>query len=233
MSMCKFFTTLLLVLLCVVYTTKAEALELKTDDKLYSDALDLLTRRIHAKTQIWITNSEKYIHMIQSIFLEEGIPVRLAYLPFVESGFNPHAISRAGAVGLWQFMESTGRRYGLKITKRLDERKDPVKSTYAAAKYLKDLYRMFGSWELALAAYNGGENRIHRISLKTNDVFSSRLMPHETKRYVPLFRAAVEVMENSSKYGFRTKTAEKQLINLAFLFLVYHQKDNKNKKGWS
>ncbi len=170
---------------------------------ILTDAQDLLMRRWRLRTQTWLNRSVNYLPLIKVIFAKRGLPEDLAYLPLIESGFNPLAISPAEAVGLWQFIEETGRRYGLKIDEYVDERKDPIKSTSAAAEYLSDLYAQFGSWPLALAAYNAGENQILRISARVGeDIWKFRYTPDETKRYVPLFVTAVAIARNPEKYGF-------------------------------
>ena len=136
-----------------------------------------------------------------------GLPTELAYLPLIESGYRPLAISRAGAVGPWQFIPETGKKYGLRIDSMVDERRDPIKSTEAAAQYLKDLHEMFGDWELSLAAYNGGENRVARIlaAKGAQNFWSMRdrgYLPNETSQYVPRFLAAVSIAKAPQEYGF-------------------------------
>jgi len=154
-----------------------------------------------------LSRSGRYIPLIKEIFRKENLPPELAYLALIESGFKINAYSKARAYGLWQFMKGTGRKYGLRIDFWVDERRDPEKSTIAAARYLKDLYNMFNSWELAIAAYNAGELRIQRAikRYKTRDFWKlskKRYIPLETKNFVPKFFAAVLIAENPEKYGF-------------------------------
>ncbi len=134
-----------------------------------------------------------YFPMFEKALADEGLPTDLKYLSIVESALNPTAISRSGAGGLWQFMKPTARECGLKISSYVDERMDPEKSTKAAVKYLKQLYGMFGNWELVMAAYNAGPGRV-RSAIKragTNDYWKmSRFLPAETQSYVPGFIAA-------------------------------------------
>ncbi len=115
-----------------------------------------------------LARSTRYLPMIKEVFQEYGLPEDLAYLAMIESGFNPEAQSPAGARGMWQFIKGTGLRYGLVIDGYTDERRDPVKSTHAAARYLLDLYKQFGSWYLAAASYNCGERRVQKELNKGN-----------------------------------------------------------------
>ncbi len=156
----------------------------------------------------WLERSGRYIPMMQNILREEGLPEDMAWLPLIESGFNPRAYSRAHASGPWQFIRATGRRYGLKVDYWVDERRDPVKSTRAAARYLKDLYGMFDSWSLAMAAYNAGEGKIKRALRKTKSqdfwgLLRTRYIRRETKNYVPKFIAARMIAVHPEKYGFK------------------------------
>ncbi|HVO22921.1 MAG TPA: lytic transglycosylase domain-containing protein [Candidatus Margulisiibacteriota bacterium] len=154
-----------------------------------------------------LSRSQLYVHDIATILREEGLPAELAYLPLIESAFRPHAVSRAGAVGLWQLVASTGRHYGLRIDRSVDERRDPVKSTRAAAKYLKDLHATFGDWHLSLAAYNSGEHAIARLlTARPNLTFwelrQSGRLHAETADFVPRFLAAVQIAEGPEAHGF-------------------------------
>ncbi len=169
--------------------------------------MDYFTARERERFGLWIARSGRYLGMIQRIFRERGLPEELAYTAMIESGFSPRAISRVGAKGLWQFMEATARRYGLVVNRWVDERFDPVKATEAAARYLGDLYGMFGHWFLAQAAYNAGEAKIARAiqRARTSDFWAltqTRHLPNETKRFVPQILAATVITRAPSRYGF-------------------------------
>ena len=156
---------------------------------------------------IWLSRSTQYLPFIKSVFREEGLPEDLAYLSLIESGFSPRAYSYSRAAGLWQFMAGTGRKYGLKVNAWIDQRRDPILSTYAAAHYLKDLYTEFHSWSLALAAYNAGEGKLANAVADsgTKDYWEIRntdSLSNETKEYVPKFLAAVKIAKDPSRYGF-------------------------------
>lgn len=165
----------------------------------------------------WLARSGKFIRLMKNILREEGIPEELAYLPLIESGFNVRAYSRARAAGPWQFIASTARSYGLKINWWIDERRDPVKSTRAAARYLKDLHTMFDSWSLALAAYNAGEGKVRRAIKRNNSrdfwkLVRSRDLRRETKNYVPRFIAAWTIAKNPEYYGFSKVQYESDFV---------------------
>ena len=167
-----------------------------------------------------LSRSHRYVHDISTILCEEGLPPELAYLPLIESAFRPHAVSRAGAVGLWQLLASTGRHYGLRIDRYVDERRDPVKSTRAAAKYLKDLHATFGDWHLSLAAYNSGEHAILRLLVRRPSVtfWELRQSGHlhaETADFVPKFLAAVQIAESPEAHGFDAVTEQPFRDNIA------------------
>ena len=154
-----------------------------------------------------LARSGKYIPMMASVLQEAGLPEDLVYLSLIESGFAPAAYSRAKAVGPWQFIRGTGVRYGLRIDNWVDERRDPVKSTRAAAAYLKDLHQQFGEWFLAAAAYNAGERRVETAMQRTNtndfwDLSQRTILKQETRNYVPKFIAAALIAGEPEKYGF-------------------------------
>ena len=158
-----------------------------------------------------LVRSGQYRPIIEKVFREESVPLDLMYLAQVESLFKPHAYSRARARGIWQFEKATAIRYGLKVTRDVDERSDPEKSTRAAARYLNDLFTMFKDWNLVLAAYNWGEGRIQRLVRSTglNDFWElvdlKRKMPKETKNHVPLIQASVILGRNPQAYGLPTE----------------------------
>lgn len=157
--------------------------------------------------QRWIDRSARYMPLMKEIIREKNLPEDLVYVAMIESGFNPYAVSWANAVGPWQFMAATGRHYGLKIDWWIDERKDPVKSTAAAAEHLKDLHNLFGSWTLALASYNAGAGKVQRAVLRSHsddfwDLKASRYIRKETKNYVPKYMAATIIAKNPAAYGF-------------------------------
>ena len=146
--------------------------------------LEYFKTRGREKFELWLSRSGRYIPMMKDILRKKELPEDLVYLALIESGFNPNAYSRAKAAGPWQFMKYTGKRYGLKIDWWIDERRDPKKSTIAAANYLTDLYNMFGSWDLAMASYNGGEGRVQRAMArtKTDDFWQLKKRATSTKK---------------------------------------------------
>ncbi len=169
--------------------------------------IDYFQNVIHDRFQKWLTRFYPYQSLIEQIFAEFGLPKELVYLSLVESGFNPRAYSRARASGPWQFIRSTGRMYGLRVNWYVDERRDPMKSTVAAAVHLRDLYDLFGSWPLALAAYNAGAGKISRAIAKTGTrdfwtIARTRYIRRETRQYVPKFMAAMIIATRPSLFGF-------------------------------
>jgi membrane-bound lytic murein transglycosylase D len=155
----------------------------------------------------WLRRSRRYVPMIRQILREQGLPEDLIYLAMIESGFNPKAYSSMKACGPWQFIYETGGRYGLKVNHWVDERRDPEKSTVAAALYLKDLFNQFGNWYLAAAGYNAGEKRIERAVEKheTTDfweITKYNTLPRETRDYIPRLLAAAIIAKDPEKFGF-------------------------------
>lgn len=162
----------------------------------------------------WLERSHKYLPSMQALLKDKGLPQDLAYVAMIESGFSAHAKSTAEAVGYWQFISPTASRYGLRINWWLDERRDFQKSTNAAASYLGDLYRMFGSWYLTASAYNMGEGRLKRLIAKhkTNNYWvlsKKRDFPQETRDYIPKLLAAMLIAKAPKLYGFGTINPEK------------------------
>lgn len=193
----------------------------------------------------WLERSNAYLPLMQGTLAANQLPQDLAYIAMIESGFSPHAISTASAVGYWQFIKSTATRYDLKISWWLDERRDHQKSTLAASKYLGDLYKLFGSWYLTAAAYNMGEGRMGRLikKHKTKNFWvlsQKRDFPKETREYIPKMLAAVLISKAPKLYGF-TELSPKEpyrydyfhvpggtdLMNLAKYLKVDHKSLNK------
>lgn len=156
----------------------------------------------------YLLRSTRYEALMKKVLRDNKLPEDLFYVALIESGFSSQAFSHASAVGYWQFIRGTGKRYKLKINQLLDERRDPEKSTQAAAEYFKDLFQRFNSWYLAMAAYNVGEGRIDRVikKYKTKDFWAlskiKRALPSETDNYVPKYIAAKLIAKNPEKYGF-------------------------------
>lgn len=162
--------------------------------------------RIRDRFEVWLGRLERHRLMVEQIFTEFNLPADLIFLSLVESGFSTHAKSRAQAVGPWQFIKGTAKAYDLRVDKWIDERRDPVKSTIAAARYLRDLYQLFGSWPLAMAAYNAGERKVGRALVRAQaddfwDLTDTKLLKLETKEYVPRFLAAALIAKDPARFG--------------------------------
>jgi membrane-bound lytic murein transglycosylase D len=169
--------------------------------------------RMNERFQGFLDRGGAWAPLMMERLEERGMPLDLMYLSMVESGYNPDAVSRAGAVGLWQFLRATGAEYGLVVDRAVDERRDPVKATEAGLDYLQRLHDRFGSWYVAMAAYNGGQGRVARIMRQSlgrerarsdQDYYRilSRL-PRETQDYVPLIIAAARIAKDPVTYGFQ------------------------------
>jgi len=186
--------------------------------------IELFQGRLHDFMEQGLNRGSKYLPMIQNVFRAEGLPLDLAYVPLVESAFKPNALSRAKAKGVWQFMAGTALENGLHRDWYIDERADPEKATLAAAKYLRTLSDLFhGDWHLALASYNGGPARMQRAmkTAKLNDFWTlsakPKLLPRETREYVPMILAAIVIARNPAQYGFDVvseATHEFEKVNL-------------------
>ncbi len=161
--------------------------------------IDRYTGRLRHSVSYMLGASNFYVPIFEQALETYGLPLELKYLPVIESALNPMATSRVGAAGLWQFMIGTGKQYGLEINSLIDERRDPVKSSYAAAQYLRDLYKIFGDWSLVIAAYNCGPDNINKAIHRAggqNDYWKIYpYLPRETRGYVPAFIAANYVMQ--------------------------------------
>lgn len=158
-------------------------------------------------TQRWLMRGETHLEYVRAVLASHRLPQDLMALPFIESGYNVMAVSSSGAVGMWQFMPATAQRFGLTVDWWLDERRDPYLATVAAARYLEALYKQFGDWQLALAAYNAGEGSISRAMTRTgkqsfNSLAKSGPLRDETRHYVPRFLAMLKILQNSKKLGF-------------------------------
>jgi len=192
-------------------TQKQEVFFLKQKDgKTINKWVNYFSKRGKREFEKFLRNGAKYKPIIEKIFAKHNLPKDLYYVGLIESGYKNHARSHASAVGPWQFIKETARRYGLKVTRSIDERKNIYKSTEAAALYFQDLYNIFGSWELALAAYNAGEyGVIRRIrGANTRDFYElsrRKVLPRETRNYVPKVIAARKVDKNRKLYHVKVK----------------------------
>lgn len=163
--------------------------------------------------QRFLNRGAKYKQLVQDLLVTNGLPPDLYYLGILESGYVQKAVSHAGAVGPWQFMAPTGRQYGLRIDSYVDERIDPIRSTLAAIRYLRELHRIKKSWPLAMAAYNAGPGRVRRAMRRGGsqnywNLTSRRLLPYDTREYIPQFLAILSIGQNLKKYGFVEQAEE-------------------------
>lgn len=169
--------------------------------------IDTYSNRLRSSVSVMLGAANFYVPIFEEALERYGVPLELKYLPVIESALRPSATSRVGAAGLWQFMVATGKRYGLEVNTLVDERRDPIKSSDAAARYLRDLYNQFGDWGLAIAAYNCGEGNINKALIRNGsqegadywDIYNR--LPHETRGYVPAFIAANYIMNYYCEHG--------------------------------
>lgn len=188
----------------LAYLQKTVPLTYNTQVQSYIDAYSTDRYKRHLSQMMGL--SQYYFPIYERVFSEAGVPEEIKYLSIVESALNPHAVSRVGATGLWQFMFATARMYDLAIDSYVDERKDPVAASHAAAAYLMDAYNDFGDWLLAIASYNCGKGNvlraIQRSGLADPDYWAiSRFLPRETRNYVPAFIAIAYMMEYHEEHG--------------------------------
>ncbi len=181
-------------------------------DQTVQSHIHFFNTSIRSRFEQWLLRFSRYRPLVENIFAEFNLPSDLVNLSLVESGFNPYAYSRAKATGPWQFMKGTGLLYGLRIDYYVDERRDPIKSTVAAARYLRDLYDLFGAWPLAMAAYNAGEGKVLRALHKAqaesfSEISRTKLIKRETQQYVPRIMAATIIAKNLDQYGFKQDLA--------------------------
>jgi membrane-bound lytic murein transglycosylase D len=179
-----------------------DAIEPQYNEQVYR-WIEFFTGSGRSAYERWLKRSGRYVELFRTVLQKEGLPPDLVHLVFVESGFNIDARSVSAAVGPWQFLRSTGRLFGLNINQWVDERKDPEKSTVAAARYLKHLYSIFGDWPLALASYNAGEGTVLRaIKQQGTTNYWDLKLPRQTEEYVPQFMAVLAISRDPEKYGF-------------------------------
>ena len=196
--------------------------DLSTTPSVQDPELDKIPEEVHPLVDKWVSyfqgrgkvhmerylsRSSRYEALMKKVLRDNGLPEDLFYIALIESGFSSSAFSKAAAVGYWQFIRGTGKRYGLEINSLVDERRDPVLATQAAADYFKGLYSIFGSWYLAMASYNTGENRVKRMVMKhqTRDFWElvrKKALFSETLNYVPKYIAARMIAKDPAKYGF-------------------------------
>lgn len=177
------------------------------EHRTINSAVRLFSVDMKHSIQTSLIRSGRYRKLIDQALAEQKLPKGLAYLPVIESAYMPTLTSRAGAYGIWQFMPETAREYGLRVDWWVDERADPERSTRAAAKYLKDLHRMFDDWSLALAAYNCGPGRVRRTLAEAGassfwELLDAGLLPKGTRGYVPTFYATLLIASDPETYVF-------------------------------
>lgn len=174
-------------------------------NQVVKNHIEMYAGRRRDQVSYMLALGEYYFPMFEEALDREGMPLELKYLPVIESALNPTAVSRVGATGLWQFMLKTGKGYGLEVNSLVDERRDPYKSTQAAVKYLKDLYTIYGDWNLVIAAYNCGPGNVNKAIARSGgkrdywEIYNR--LPRETRGYVPAFIAANYIMNHYADHN--------------------------------
>jgi len=198
-----------------VYKRRLAALPMVIDvsyNKVVSNYINMYTHKRRDLVENMLGLSDYYFPLFEELLDANGMPMELKYLPVIESALNPNAVSRVGATGMWQFMYYTGRMYKLEINSYVDERRDPVKSTYAAIHFLKDLYNIYQDWVLVIAAYNCGPGNVNKAIRRSGgktdywDIYYH--LPRETRGYVPAFIAAAYVMNYYGDHHLSKKTCD-------------------------
>lgn len=187
------------------------------EHRTVNGAIEYFSTRLKPSIQTSLTRSSRYHAMITKVLDEKKLPRGLAYLPVIESAYIPTLTSKAGAYGIWQFMPDTAREHGLRVDWWVDERANPEKSTRAAATYLASLYREFGDWSLALAAYNCGQGRVRRTLRETGattfwELLDQSALPKETRGYVPTFFATLVIVSDPATYGFKLEERREEVV---------------------
>ncbi|MDA0314396.1 MAG: LysM peptidoglycan-binding domain-containing protein [Bacteroidetes bacterium] len=181
-------------------------MDFELNDRVFS-FIQYFTVRNRDYIKMVLARKEQYFPMYEETMKGQGMPVEIQHLSIIESGLDPKIKSRVGAMGLWQFMPATGREYGMQVNPDIDDRMDPEKSTEAAAKYLKVLYKMFGDWEVALAAYNCGPGNVQKAIRKSGgkNTFWGiyNFLPKETRNYVPQFQAMLYILNHLEEHNLR------------------------------
>ena len=180
--------------------------------------IEMYAKRRRDLVSYMLSLGNYYYPMFEEALDRHGLPLELKYLPVIESALNPSAVSRMGATGLWQFMLRTGKQYDLEVNSLVDERRDPYKSTEAAARFLKDLYNIYGDWNLVIAAYNCGPGNVNRAIARSggrNDYWGIYYrLPRETRGYVPAFIAATYIMNYNEEHQICPKEASSEFMFL-------------------
>lgn len=204
---------LLFILICINYCPMALSLDIPKNERIDHWIKEFSQSR-RQFFQLSIMRSGLYRSTVLNVLEKEKLPADLSWLPFIESGFNCAATSTAKAAGCWQFIKTTGKAYGLNKGVWKDQRYDFNRSTVAAAKYLKRLYKMFGNWDLALSAYNCGPGRVRSAIKKSGKDYWYLDLPSETMDYIPKFYAVIKITRDLEQYGFKESSGDLIIVQL-------------------